>query len=74
MIWFPLVIAVSEQDMSGIKPGPLGWYTSNVTNELQEVWLHIDKTETETFRLSIVEQDQNKTESLVPLVNSLKKY
>ena len=22
MIWFPLVIAVSEQDMPGIEPGP----------------------------------------------------
>ena len=32
-----LVISVSEQDMPGIKPGSLGWQTSALTNELQEV-------------------------------------
>ena len=37
MIGFPLVIAVSEWDMLGIKPGPLGWHTSALTNELQDV-------------------------------------
>ena len=37
MIWFPLVIAVPEQDMPEIEPGPLGWLTSALTNELQEV-------------------------------------
>ena len=37
MIGFPLVIAVSERDMPGIEPGPLGWHTSALTNELQEV-------------------------------------
>ena len=26
MIWFPLVIAVSEWDMPGIEPGTLGWH------------------------------------------------
>ena len=36
MIEFPLVIAVSKRDMPGIEPGPLGWYTSALTNELQE--------------------------------------
>ena len=39
MVRFPLVIAVSERDMSGIEPGPLGWHTSALTNELQEVIL-----------------------------------
>ena len=28
----PLVIAVSERDMPGIEPGPLGWYTSQRPN------------------------------------------
>ena len=28
---------VHEQDMPGIKPGTLGWHTSALTNELQEV-------------------------------------
>ena len=37
MIGFPLVIAVSERNMSGIKPGSLGWHTSALTYELQEV-------------------------------------
>ena len=26
MIMFPFVIAISEQDMPGIEPGPLGWH------------------------------------------------
>ena len=37
MIWFPLVIvviAVSEPDMPGMEPGPPGWHTSALTNEL----------------------------------------
>ena len=34
---FPLVIAVSELEMPGIKPVPLGWHTSALTTELQEV-------------------------------------
>ena len=34
---FPLVIAVSERDMPGFEPGPLGWYTSALTTGLQEV-------------------------------------
>ena len=40
MIGFPLVInviAVSERDMPGVEPGPLGWHTSSLTNELKEV-------------------------------------
>jgi hypothetical protein len=37
MIRFTLVIAVSEQDMPGIEPGPLYWHTSALTNEIQEV-------------------------------------
>ena len=37
MIGFPFVIAVSEWDMPGIKPGPLGWHVSALTNELEEV-------------------------------------
>ena len=37
MIGSPLVIAVSEQDMPGIKLGLLGWHTSALTNELEEV-------------------------------------
>ena len=39
MIGFPLVISVSERDMPGIEPGPLGWHTSALTNELQEVFI-----------------------------------
>ena len=34
MIRFPLVIAVSERDMPGFEPGPQGWHTSALTNEL----------------------------------------
>ena len=37
MIGFPLVIVDSKQDMPGIEPGPLGWYTSKITTGLQEV-------------------------------------
>ena len=37
MIGFPLVIAVSDQDMPGMEPGPPGWHTSALTNELQEI-------------------------------------
>ena len=37
MISFPRVIADSERDMSEIEPGPLGWHTSALTTELQEV-------------------------------------
>ena len=37
MVWFRLVIHVSERDMPEIEPGPLGWHTSTLTNELQEV-------------------------------------
>ena len=37
MIGFPLVIAVSEQDMPVIEPGPLGWHNSALTNKLQEI-------------------------------------
>ena len=40
MIGFPLEIAVSEQDMPVIEPGPLGWHTSALTNELQGV-MHV---------------------------------
>ena len=41
IIWvFPLVIADSEQDMPGIEPGPLGWYTTALTTRLQEVRLN----------------------------------
>ena len=36
MIGFHLVIAVSEWEMPGIKHGTLGWYTSALTNGLQE--------------------------------------
>ena len=36
---FPFVIAVSEWDMPGIEPGPLGWYTRALTTGLQEVRL-----------------------------------
>jgi hypothetical protein len=36
-ISFPLAKAVSEWDMPGIEPGPLGWHTSALTNELEEV-------------------------------------
>ena len=36
-IGFPLVIAVSERDIRAIERGPLGWHTSALTNELQEV-------------------------------------
>ena len=27
----------SKQEIPGIEPGPLGWQTSAITNELQEV-------------------------------------
>ena len=37
MIGFPLAIAVSERDMPGFEPGLLGWHTSALTNELQEI-------------------------------------
>jgi hypothetical protein len=37
MIGFLLVIADSEQDVLGIKPGPLVWPTSALTTLLQEV-------------------------------------
>ena len=37
IIWLPLVIAESEQDMPRIKPGPLGWHTGTLITELQEV-------------------------------------
>jgi hypothetical protein len=37
MVGFSLVIAVSERDMPEIEPGLLGWHTSALTNELQEV-------------------------------------
>ena len=37
IIWvFPLAIADSPQDLPGIEPGPLGWYTSTTTG-LKEV-------------------------------------
>ena len=42
MIGFPLVIADSEQDMPGIKPGPpplISQHTSALTTEIQEVML-----------------------------------
>ena len=39
MIGFPLVITVSDRDMSGIEPQPLGWHNSALTNELQEVFI-----------------------------------
>ena len=32
-----LVIADYERDMPGIEHGPLGWHTSALTTELQEV-------------------------------------
>jgi hypothetical protein len=41
MIGFPLVIAVSEQDMPGIEPGPIGWHTSY---KLQEVSIIMSET------------------------------
>ena len=34
---FLIVIAKSEQDMPGIKPGPLGSHISALTTELQEL-------------------------------------
>ena len=37
MIGVHLVIAVSEQNMTGIEPGPLGWHTRALSNKLQEV-------------------------------------
>ena len=37
MIGFPFVIADSEQDMPEIKSKPIGWHTSALTSELQEV-------------------------------------
>ena len=39
MIGIPLSIVDSEWDMPWIEPGPLGWHTSALTNELQEVRL-----------------------------------
>ena len=46
MIWFSLVIADYEQDMPGIKPGPLGWHTSALITELQEVRLILKPNKT----------------------------
>ena len=37
MIGFALIIAESEQDMLEIKSWALGWHTSTLTTELQEV-------------------------------------
>ena len=37
MVRFPLVLADSERNMPGSKPRPLGWHTSALTNERQEV-------------------------------------
>ena len=37
MIEFTLEIADSERNMPGLKPEPLGWHTSALTTELQEV-------------------------------------
>jgi hypothetical protein len=38
IIWvFPLVLADSERNMPGIKPGPLGWYTSALTTGYKKV-------------------------------------
>ena len=36
MIRFPLGIAVSEQDMPGIEPGPLGWHTNALTKSYKK--------------------------------------
>ena len=35
MVGFPLVIADYEQDMPGIKAGPLGWQTGALNTELR---------------------------------------
>ena len=43
MIRFPLVIADSERDMPGIEPGLLGWHTSALTTDLQEVRYETDR-------------------------------
>ena len=37
MVGFPLVKADSEQDMPGIEHWPLGWHSTALTTELQEV-------------------------------------
>ena len=50
MIGFPLVIAVSEKSMPGIKPGPLGWHTSALTKELQEELLKTNRSRYEMLR------------------------
>ena len=42
MTGFSLVIADSERDMPAIEPGPLGWHTSALTNELKKE-SHIDR-------------------------------
>ena len=52
MIEFPLVIAVSERDMPGVEPGPLGWHTSTLTNELQDVRTRITNTSEEKVNLN----------------------
>jgi hypothetical protein len=36
LIGFPLVAAIPERDMLGIKPGPLGWHTSTLTNDIRK--------------------------------------
>ena len=41
MIGFLLVIAVSEWDMSGFEPGPLGWNTRALTNEQSQEWTFV---------------------------------
>ena len=37
MVGSPLLIAVPEQGMQVIKPGPLGWHNSALTDEIHEV-------------------------------------
>ena len=37
LIGLSLVIADSDRDMPGIEPVSLGWHTSALTNELEEV-------------------------------------
>ena len=34
MILIPLIIVDFEQDVSGIDPGPLGWHTRALTNDV----------------------------------------
>ena len=72
MIRFRLVIAVSERDMPGIEPGPLGWHTSALTNELQEVSCCLQTWEVSVSDMVVPNMGTRVAQSLFGLVTNLK--